>query len=86
MLSERLEQAGLNRAWIDASAALPIGWRLETLTCVSTGLAPEQRSDRWRAIATGPNGERVEGEADGAAGAFRALAVELAKLRGSMRA
>jgi len=43
---DRLEQAGLSRAWIEASAALPLEWHLEGLTCASTGLAPDQRSDR----------------------------------------
>ena len=74
----------LNRAWIAASAALPIGWRLEGVTCASTGLAPEQRSDRWRATAASPAGETVTGEAGSAAGALQALARELLTLRGSM--
>jgi hypothetical protein len=62
---DRLEQSGLNRAWITAEAALPIEWRLEGLVCTSTGLQPEQRSDRWRAWAAGPNGETIEAEGDG---------------------
>jgi limonene-1,2-epoxide hydrolase len=63
-LTERVEQAGLNRAWIAAEAALPLEWRIEGLTCASEGLQPEQRSDRWRAWATGPKGERIEGEGE----------------------
>jgi hypothetical protein len=83
MSTDRLEQAGLNRAWISVSAALPLEWRLEGLTGASTGLAPEQRSDRWRAWATGPHGETVEGEGDVPVAALNALAHELLKRRGS---
>jgi hypothetical protein len=82
-MSDRLEHAGLNRAWIAASAALPIGWRLEGVTCASEGLQLEERSDRWRAWAPGPTGERIEGEGEGLASALNALARELEPLRGS---
>jgi hypothetical protein len=82
--TDRLEQAGLNRAWIAAPAALPIGWRLEGLTCASEGQAPEQRSDRWRAWATSPKGERIEGEGEGPVSALNALARELEPRRGSL--
>src|SRR5437879_13148755 len=62
MSSDRLERSGLNRAWIAAEAARPSGWQLDSLRCASTGLAPEQRSDRWLALAAGPEGETIEGE------------------------
>jgi hypothetical protein len=29
MPTDRLEQSGLNRAWIAAAAALPLEWRIE---------------------------------------------------------
>lgn len=80
---DRLEQAGLNKAWIAASAALPLEWHLDGLTCASTGLAPEQRSDRWRAWAVGSKGERIAGEGEGPVAALNALARELEPLRGS---
>jgi hypothetical protein len=51
--------AGMSKARVEASAALPPGWQLERVTCDSTGLKPEQRSDRWRASAAGPNGRTV---------------------------
>jgi hypothetical protein len=76
--------AGMSKAWVEASAALPLGLRLEGVTCTSTGLLPEQRSDRWRAIAAGPNGETVEADDDHAIGALIALARELRVLRGSI--
>jgi hypothetical protein len=83
MSTDRLEQSGLNRAWISAEAALPHGWRLEGVICSSTGLALEQRSDRWRAMAGGPNGETIEGEGDGPIPALNALARELRTVRGT---
>ncbi len=84
MPADGLEQSGVNRAWINASAALPLEWRMEGVTCVSTGLQPDQPSQRWRAWATGPKGERIEGEGDGPIGALNALARELLPLRGSL--
>jgi hypothetical protein len=87
MPADRLEQSGVNRAWINASAALPLEWRMEGVTCVSTGLQPDQPSQpsqRWRAWATGPKGERIEGDGDGPIGALDALARELLPLRGSL--
>lgn len=66
--------AGLSKAWVEASAALPLGWRLDGVTCASTGLAPEQRSHRWRAIASGPAGETTKGEGDDAISALIELA------------
>jgi len=83
MSSDPHEQAGLNRAWIAASAALPPDWRLDGLTCASTGLSPEQRSDRWQAWAIGPKGERVAGEGEGPMAALKSLARELEPLGGS---
>jgi hypothetical protein len=77
MSADRLERSGLNRAWVAASAAMPLEWHLDGLTCASTGLAPEQRSDRWRAWAVGPMGERIESEADGPVAALQALARDL---------
>jgi hypothetical protein len=84
MPADHLEHSGLNRAWISAEAALPLGWRIEGVTCVSTGLQPGQPSQRWRAWATGPKGERIEAEGDWPIGALHALAGELAPLRSSM--
>ncbi len=68
---------GLSQAWVGASAALPIGWRLD-------GLTRSDGSDRWRAWASGPKGERIEGEGEGPVSALNALARELEPLRGSL--
>ncbi len=62
---DRLEQAGLNRAWITRRPPYPWNGHLEGLTCGSTGLVPHQRSDRSRAWAAGADGQTIEGEGDG---------------------
>jgi hypothetical protein len=33
------------------------GWQVDGLRCASDGLAPDQRSDDWIAVALGPDGE-----------------------------
>jgi hypothetical protein len=50
-------QVPISDAWAQVEAALPPGWWLQGIRCASTGLAPEQRSDRWIAEARGPAGE-----------------------------
>lgn len=47
----------LGEAWRRAQEALPTGWQLDGLRCASDGLAPDQRSDDWIAVALGPDGE-----------------------------
>jgi len=47
----------LGDAWRRTEAALPDGWQLDGLRCASEGLAPDQRSDDWIAVARGPDGE-----------------------------
>jgi hypothetical protein len=76
--------AGMSKAWMEASAALPIGWCLDGITCASTGLKPDLRSERWLARAIGPKGEALAAEGEGAIAALNALARGLATLRGSM--
>jgi hypothetical protein len=65
--------AGLSKAWMEASAALPIGWRLDGITCASRGLAPDLRSERWLARAIGPKSEALAAEGQGAIAALGAL-------------
>lgn len=55
----------LTEAWRRTQAALPTGWQLDGLRCASEGLAPDQRSDDWVAVAFGPDGvERRSRAAD----------------------
>jgi hypothetical protein len=53
----------LELAWNATSRSLPPGWEL-SLRCQSTGLAPVERSEKWRAVAEGPEGARLEGLGD----------------------
>ena len=71
MSGDRLEHAGLNRAWISVEASLPVKWQLDRLTRVSDQ-TPEVVA-RSRAWASGPAGERIEGEREGPIGALNAL-------------
>jgi len=43
--------------WASIQAAMPPGWTIDSLRCASEGLAVEQRSDDWVAVAVGPGGE-----------------------------
>ncbi len=47
----------LTRAWQEAQDGLPEGWQVDSLRCASKGLAEEDRSSDWIAIAVGPAGE-----------------------------
>ncbi len=51
------EATDLTVIWRQVQAALPEGWQLDSLRCASEGLAPDQRSDDWIAVAIGPGGE-----------------------------
>ena len=46
----------LTAAWARVQAALPEGWTLDGLRCASAGLAEDERSDEWIAVAVGPDG------------------------------
>ena len=50
----------LAHLWADTAASLPAGWELGGLRCASTGLAPEDRSEEWVAVATGPHGQEEQ--------------------------
>jgi hypothetical protein len=69
--------AQLTAAYRATEAALPAGWQLDGLRCASTGLGPEERSDKWRALARGPAGATVEGRGDDPLLALADLAKEL---------
>jgi hypothetical protein len=74
MPADRLEQSGLNRAWITAEAALPIGWQIRALLLTD--------GDEWLATARGPeDGQRAEALGSYPEQALRLLADELRRLR-----
>jgi hypothetical protein len=74
----------MDTAWVDTEAAMPLGWHLDSLRCASTGLAPEQRSSSWVAVAVGPAGEKLEPEGGEPVAALGALARLLRPIRGTM--
>ena len=51
------DTSDLTEAWRRVEAALVADWQLDSLRCASEGLAPDQRSDDWIAVALGPSGE-----------------------------
>lgn len=63
----------LTQAWRAAQARLPEGWVLDGLRCASSGLAVEQRSDAWVAVAVGPSGEERTFQSDDPLGALAGL-------------
>ena len=69
----------LARMYRRTEAALPAGWRLEGLRCASTGLAMDQRSDEWHAVAHGPNGGELIGRGIEPAAALADLAARIAQ-------
>jgi hypothetical protein len=92
MSADRLEQSGLDRAWNEASAALPRGWELRGVARGPREMDPRIRNDSWVAWAR-PNREEehradlppiVEGKGESADQALRGLARELRNVRRSM--
>jgi hypothetical protein len=74
----------MTEVWTRTEASLPLGWWIDSLRCASTGLAPHLRSDRWIAIAMGPEGESLQGEGGSADQAMANLANRLREWRGSI--
>lgn len=71
------QEPDLSEAWARTQASLPEGWELDGLRCASTGLAPQQRSEEWVAVAIGPSGEERACRAPSAAAALDELARSL---------
>jgi hypothetical protein len=68
----------LSMAWVQAEAAMPLGWRL-------MALVRQPDSDDWQATATGPlDGQTVHGRGGQAERALRRLAEELRRIKGPM--
>jgi hypothetical protein len=70
---------GMTQSWIAAIATLPPEWRLMGVVCGPREVDPQIHSDSWVAWARGPNGERVDGQADSAQGALDAVTNALRK-------
>jgi hypothetical protein len=66
----------LNQAWADVASRLPEGWELSGLRCASTGLGPDQRSEEWIAVATGPEGEELRHQSADPVTALRGLVAD----------
>jgi hypothetical protein len=70
----------LSMAWVEAEAAMPLGWRLMALV-----RQPEAGSDDWLATAAGPlDGQTAHGRGSHPDQALRLLADELRRIRGSV--
>jgi hypothetical protein len=67
----------LTSAWRRAQAALPEGWTLDSLRCASSGLAEEERSDDWMAVAVGPDGQERRARAADPIAALEDLATSV---------
>ena len=68
----------LSKAWIEAQAAMPLGWRL-------MALVRQPDSDDWQATAAGPlDGQTVHGRGAQPEQALRQLAEELQRIKGPM--
>jgi hypothetical protein len=59
--------------WAEVQAALPEGWALDSLRCAGTGLAVDQRSEDWIAIALAPDGTELKVRAASPAAALMGL-------------
>ena len=65
--------AGALLDWQRTQAALPAGWRLDSLRCASEGLARHRRSEDWLAVATGPDASEAIGRGSDPASALADL-------------
>jgi hypothetical protein len=66
----------LSMAWVEAEAAMPLGWRL-------MALVRQPDSDDWQATAAGPlDGQTVHGRGAQPERALRRLAEELRRIKG----
>ncbi len=89
MPSERLEQAGLNRARIEAEAAMPLEWEIAGLVLGPRLAEPEIDGRRWGAWARPKEGSKAEalppvrGSGESVHQALNNLAKQLREMRGS---
>jgi len=71
------DDQGLDAPWVATQARLPEGWSIDGLRCASTGLAADECSDVWVAVAIGPGGEERSARAGAPDEALEALAAGL---------
>jgi hypothetical protein len=87
MPSERLEQAGLNRSWIEAEAALQLEWEIRGLVLGPRLADPAIDGARWVAWARPKGGSKaeelppVEGSGESPHQALNNLAKRLREMR-----
>jgi hypothetical protein len=67
------DELDIATVWAEVQAALPAGWALDSLRCAGTGLAVEQRSADWIAVALAGDGTEVQSRAASPAAALRGL-------------
>jgi hypothetical protein len=70
---------GLTQSWNAAMATLPPEWQMMGVVRGPREVDPRISSDSWMAWARGPDGERVDGQADSSEGALDALANAMRK-------
>jgi hypothetical protein len=44
----------MSKAWNEASAAVPLGWKLDSQHCAWAGLSPGARLEEWWRLRSGP--------------------------------
>jgi hypothetical protein len=71
------DDAEIAELWARAAVTLPPGWRLDSLQCASTGIAPDQRSDDWTAVAVSSNEREVRVTDSTPIAAIERLAAEI---------
>jgi hypothetical protein len=74
----------MTEVWTRTEASLPLEWHLDSLRCTSVGSITTLTSDRWLAVAVGPDGERLEGDGGSPEQALTNLAAKLRERRGSI--
>ena len=71
---------GLTKAWRSAEAAKPSDWTIRGVVLGPREVDPRISGPRWAAWAAGPNGERLQAEADSPQDALTTLALRLREL------
>jgi len=78
--NDGMASKGLTKCWREAMAAKPSDWELRGVVLGPREADPAIRGPRWAAWAVGPNGERLQAEADSPHDALTTLALRLREL------